>query len=274
MNKYDLTKNIISELGLKVSLGKDMKKENSPLHGYNRSKYYKSNILVLFTGTDVGLYSSISEINKLKEKGFKVNTAISKEAERIIGVDTLRKELKPEKVYTDDNKLHYKDIIKESDGAVVLTTTQNTAIKLALGIQDEFIPTLLWQFLWDNKSVFMDMEAVVTKGGKRSENKYLCDMVERYIEKLEDMGVNRISKGSYISSITEVLRGNKTNYNYKRTYKEETYFKEKGEKQVITEGDILKFVGNKDRLIIPKGSIITHLARDTAREKGIEIIME
>lgn len=52
-----------------------------------------------------------------------------------------------------------------------------------------------------------------------------------------------------------------------------TYLKEtENKKRVITEKDILNIEPNRKRLTVPKGTIITSLAIDRAKELKIEII--
>lgn len=57
-------------------------------------------------------------------------------------------------------------------------------------------------------------------------------------------------------------------------HKKNEFIKKKdiGPKKVITERDILNLVGSIGELVISKGTIITPLAKDTARENKIKII--
>lgn len=59
-------------------------------------------------------------------------------------------------------------------------------------------------------------------------------------------------------------------------YKKNEFLKKDdiGPKKVITERDILNLVGTVRELVISRGTIITPLAKDTAREKKIKMIFE
>lgn len=59
-------------------------------------------------------------------------------------------------------------------------------------------------------------------------------------------------------------------------HKKNEFIKKKdiGAKEVLTEKDILNLVGTVRELVISKGTIITPLAKDTARENKIKIIFK
>lgn len=277
MDKSRFAKDIMNQLALKVTKGVypgsgqvDSTSLNMNSSSINQSVTKQNYIpigphfLVVFTGSDICLGDRINELKKLRERGCSFDIAYSGSALEILDTVLINEQLKPVNVYDPEssNRLIYDKIISDAQAVIAPVITQNTAVKFALGIQDDFIPMILWRSLWLDKPVFMDMEGLLTHIGQTSKNPFLQKMMREYVDKLEKMGVKLVKNGSYINEIIKSFFGGKevSNGESQRT-----------EKMVLTEKDVLSNTKTKE-IIVPTKAIVTPLAYETAKELGIKII--
>jgi len=273
MDKYNLTNDIISQLVKKVNPGNSVHANKKIEHqNINLSSQH---VLAIFTATDYKLNEALRELTKAKRYGFTFDVALSDNGVDVLGdkgIESIKSSLKPNRIYTEKDKLLFGDIIESVDGIIVPMTTQDTVAKLALGIQDNFISTLLWQSLWHGKTVLIDFENVITYRGTKSLAPMLQQIVDDYIVRIEKMGVTKFQRNDYI---VQMLSAFKSNINIDKqaedsnnlTNEENTY-----NKDVITEKDLLSLSTHRKELTVPMRTIITPLAYDTAKQLGIKII--
>jgi hypothetical protein len=267
MDRYREAMAIMNQLAFKVtkgvypglSRGFEQVGSNNKIAG---NKGLGPNILVLFTGSNIGLSERLRELSKLKERGCTFEIAYSNSAVELLDINLINSQLQPERVYTEKDWPIYDEIISKAQLIVAPVITQNSAVKLALGIQDEFIPMILWRSLWLDKTVFMDMEGVLTHIGETSKKPFLQQMMRDYVDRLQKMGIRLIKTGNYID---EILK------NFFRSSEKSYTLKETIEKTVLTERDIRERRNTKE-IVVPMKAIITPLAYDAAKELGIKII--
>jgi len=276
MDKYNLTKDIINQLASKVNT--NYTKEESIVNGRIEGSRIKGHhLLAVFTGTNVGLQDALRELVKAKRYGFTFDVAFSESGTEIIDVDMVISQLQPRNVFNEKDKLTFGEIIEGVEGIIVPMTTQDTAAKLTLGIQDNFISTLLWQALWHGKSVLMDFQNVITYRGTPSMQPVLQQIVDSHVEKLQMMGIVRVEKKNYLVEMLGVFNGNK-NYTGKtedtlvRVEEKGIQEAESDRRVIITEKDLLGMSPHGKELTVPMRAIITPLAYDTAKELGIKIV--
>jgi hypothetical protein len=277
MDKSRFAKDIMNQLAFKVTKGVYPGTEqvgsvslNSNFSSFNDSSAKQSykpigpHFLVVFTGSDIGLSERINELKKLRERGCSFDIAYSGSALEILDTAAIEDQIKPVNVYDPEssNRLIYDKIVSDAQAVIAPVVTQNTAVKFALGIQDDFIPMILWRSLWLDKPVFMDMEGILTHIGDSSKKTYLQQMMREYVDKLQKMGVKLIRNGSYIDEITKSFFGTR-----EVAYGES----QRTEKMVLTEKDVLGNTNTKE-IIVPIKAIVTPLAYETAKELGIKII--
>lgn len=274
MNKYNLTKDIVSELVQKIN------NQSSNIRvadkTYEQYPHLNQHILAVFTGTNFGLNESIKELLKARRYGFSFDIALTENGEEVIGnqgISTIKSSLQAEKVYTEKDKLIFGEILESVDGIIVPMTTQDTAAKLALGIQDCFISTLLWQGLWHGKKMLIDFENVLSYRGNKSKLPILQKMMDDYVDKIQQMGVKSVDKNNYIVEMLNVFKGSSNTVKLTNQYSQNAVTdKDNGARQVITERDINNMRPNNKEVTVPMRAIITPLAYDRAKELGIKII--
>ncbi|WIV12556.1 hypothetical protein [Proteiniborus sp. MB09-C3] len=274
MDKYNQTSDIVSQLVQKIKVEYNPREVAGLRHQYQ--PYLNRHVLAVFTGTNFGLDESLKELSKARRYGFTFDIAITENGEDIIGIQgiaSIKSTLQADMVYTQKDKPIFGEILESVDGIIVPMTTQDTAAKLALGIQDCFVSTLLWQGLWHGKKILVDFENVLEYRGNKSKVPMLQQIMNDYVEKLQNMGVKGIDKKDYLVEMLNVFRDspmpeNTTTHNSQNAVAQENH----SSRQVITEKDLIKMRANNNEVTVPMGTIITPLAYDRAKELGIRII--
>ena len=278
MDKYNLTNDIIKKLVGKIN--------KVPVHNNTiresitnsinligeKFDFTNHHLLAVFTGTNVGLTETLRELNRCIKHGFTFDIAFSFSGAHVLGekgIEEIKKSLKPNKVYYEEDQLIYAQVIESVDGIIVPMTTQDTATKLALGIQDNFVSTLLWQSLWLGKTVLMDFENVLTSKGVESKSPMLAEMMKEYAEKIQKMGVIKLDKKDYsVELINEFKSASLKIENSQNSVS----VIDQNIPKIMTEKDLLNAVNNNNEVIVPIKTIITPQALDTAKKQDIKVI--
>lgn len=299
MDRYNLTKGIVENLVNRVKSDNFQNSYNQNVNNSNLDYNMdcindnfgceNTRLLVVFTGSNFRLSESLRKLSRAKKHGFSYDIAFSFSGAYIMGesgIADITRALNPGRVYTEEDQIVFDKVMKSVDGIIVPMATQDTTTKLSLGIQDSFISTLLWQSLWHGKKVFMDFYSVRTYNGMKSKNPVLAEMMSDYIAKLERMGVvNLQDHEDYSRDLSKSYREDDYNTDYDESKKKHliTDSVERTErntrndsqitfdKKVITEADLLDIAGNRNEVIVGINTIITPLALDTAKQKGIKV---
>lgn len=245
------------ELIMKVLEDITIKLTSQDLEYKKYSKTKRHNILVLFTGSNLEINQVLDNLKILIENGYLLTLCFSKAAEEIIGTQKALDTLKSCKIYLEKDKTSYSKLVKLAEVAIVPVLTANTLAKVAVGIQDSFISSLLWQLLWDNRKVFVNLDSAI-HNHLAYENKKMLELINSYVERLRGFGGKIIRDHNYLTYI-------------KKEFDTPTIDSNKLSNRVITEKDILNLVGTTKELVISKDAIITPLAKDTAKDNGINI---
>ncbi|TCO77957.1 flavoprotein [Marinisporobacter balticus] len=232
--------------------------------------------LVIFTGGSIGFNESIEQIKKLKADGWKLRLLISRSAESV-----LTKEIIKDRIGSDEVEIHVERDPKEMkfyysdiDKVIFPVLTMNTATKIAHGISDTLITNIVSQCL------MMDIPIVAAKnacdpsneeririGMGKAQTAYI-NTLNHHLTLLESYGIKLVS-GNEIYD--EVMKRTKEHTNKKNHHtKEQVMYK----KKVLTRAGLVDAVdGNKDLMVSSK-TIITEIAKDTARTLGVKIIIQ
>lgn len=215
-------------------------------------------ILVVFNGSDINLNNRLEELKRLRNGGDNLSVAFSFMAERILDVEKIKNGLRPERIYKEEDIFKIKRISMEYNMIIGPNITINTLSKVALGMIDGFVPSLIWTFLYEGKSVHLDFSAVRNYLGKESVNKEILKITNGYIESIKNMGAIEMDN-NIILTMDKSLKDM------------DTFEESKSQsKTLVTEKDIVKLSQNST-FKLAKGTIITPLAKDKAKEKNIKI---
>lgn len=223
MDRYNLTKDIVENLVNKVKSNSNQGANINGIYQDDNFDCQDNRILVVFTGSNFRLSETLRKLSRAKKHGFSYDIAFSFSGAHIMGesgIEDITRALNPGRVYTEEDQIIFDKVMKSVDGIIVPMATQDTTTKLALGIQDSFISTLLWQSLWHGKKVFMDFYSVMTYNGMASRNPVLSEMMSDYISKLERMGVvNLQDNDDYSKDMLEGFNCEDLNISYESDVK-------------------------------------------------------
>lgn len=99
--------------------------------------------LVLFTGAKIGFNESMNELLEMKKNGWQLKVVLSDDAMNVLDPEAIKKELNLDKIYHRDNIESQRDLYTSVDLMIVGTMSINTAAKLAVGITDTVLLSLI-----------------------------------------------------------------------------------------------------------------------------------
>lgn len=216
--------------------------------------------LVVLNGSDIELDKKIQLIKDIKTAGIEISLAFSFMSEKLLDKEKIIRILSPRNIYGEEDVFQLKEIVMEYDLIIDPNITVNTLSKVSLGMIDSFISTLIWTFIYKGKSVYVDFNSVRNYLGEESENKAVNQLIENHILSIREMGVIEIDESSYLEKISGLKNNIENQFDLN---------KEMSNKKVITQSDILSL--STKTLTLEKGTIITPLAKDKAREMNISI---
>ena len=254
--------------------------------------------LILFTGATIGYSQSIESINKLKRDGWEFDVVMSKSAQEVITVDSIKKAIGVSNIITNENGSVIKELLQRNNVIVIPTLTINSAAKIANCISDTLVTNIVSKALISGKPV------VASINGCCPDNK---ERREIYGDNLSDFHKKRLSNNleilrSYnikLSSSEKLYKNvNKILLKSFNLYKSNKFINEvyvsNGDKVVSsnaepkTVDDISsirlnkKVLSRKDiwdnkkfsTIFIKKNTLITDLARDEAQRLNITLTKE
>ena len=160
--------------------------------------------LILFTGATIGYSQSIESINKLKRDGWEFDVVMSKSAQEVITVDSVKKAIGVSNIITNENGSVIKELLQRNNVIVIPTLTINSAAKIANCISDTLVTNIVSKALMSGKPI------VASINGCCPDNK---ERREIYGDNLSDFHKKRLSNN------LEILRS----YNIKLSSSEKLY---------------------------------------------------
>lgn len=226
-------------------------------------------VLVLLNGSNMRLDDRLEEIKKLAEKEIGISLGFSFMGEGILERKSIINKLNPSLVYGEEDIFQLEKILDENPILLMPNLTINTLSKVGSGMIDSFASTLLWTYLYQGKDVYLDFNSVRNYLGKETENQAIKNLLDKHIGTIKDMGALEVKKGDYLKRIVgnQVLVKEASNIDLAKDKKTS---KGDNSRQILTEKDVEK-ISKGSILSLPKGSILTPLAKDRIRDKNIQI---
>ncbi|MEG0230323.1 MAG: flavoprotein, partial [Oscillospiraceae bacterium] len=108
-----------------------------------RIKNRPKKALVLFSGAAIGFTEAMDSLVKLKNDGWQLKVFLSDEAMKVFTPSYIQETLGVDTIYNSGSQVAQKDLYGDVDQLIIATTTINTAAKLAHGICDNEMLTLI-----------------------------------------------------------------------------------------------------------------------------------
>ena len=254
-----------------------------------RIKNQPKKAVVFFTGATIGFKESMDSLLKLQKDGWQLKVVLSDDGMKVLNPVAIQKELNLDVIYHSGNIKSQKELYGSADMFVIATMSVYTAAKLAVGITDTVLLSLINHGFMAGTPVVAAVNACnpddpqrASLGMGKSSPKYR-EMLINNIETLREFGMKLVSgKDLYATCVG----GTPTEANDLIVEKTAIPI-EKGpvvnqivsvnnsecviDKNVISRVDILKARGS-NLVKIPAGSILTGYAAEAAKEFGLQII--
>ncbi len=244
------------------------------LHSRPSEKTASDTLAVVFLGSDIELEGALKPLRAWKASGRPMIFIFSEAAERLLPTTQLIKRFKPSKTVNSQSYEGLREVIGTIAQVYVPNLTQNTAAKLAVGIQDDLPTTLLWQCLALNKPVSAMTGGIEHAWFNIGSNPAMVKTMQGHLAVLAQYGLQvglpDFSQGpvqgadgkAKAAASTSGVSGKTTEY---------IILSDTLSQKVITERHILS-LEKGCRLGVKKGVKITPLAREAARKRKIELL--
>ncbi|MBC8233983.1 hypothetical protein H8E77_30925 [bacterium] len=225
----------------------------------------RKKILAVFTSGCTCQNIALTQIEQLIAADYDVTAVLSP-----IAVELMVEHVKNIKgisaVLTEGFAADISNMVETAEVIVVPLLSRTAAAKLALGIADELALMVVMQGLITGKSVIAAKNSADPQGANcpflATENtpSALIQLAKNYLKTLESFGMKLVD----VAKLTDVVM------NKPQTYSQ---ISDKSGKPLITQTVIAGLAEDVKTLTIPNPAIITPLAYDLAKARGIEIVM-
>lgn len=234
----------------------------------------QKNALVVCTGSRLSLPAWIESLKKLQQQGFRFDLFLSKSAERVLGPDEIQKNLQIGQIWIDDNNAEA--IAGEYQTVLVPALTINTAAKLAACTADTPAARVILTSMMRGKAVVVSTDGCCPDNVARLDLGYrftpaMKEKLRANIERMRSFGATLATADTLAERTVKALGLADTGQQRKVQQPEPAQVA--CNSRVISRQAVAA-VPQGGVLRIPKGSMVTQLAEDTARTRGIALIKE
>jgi len=226
----------------------------------------KKKVLAIFTGGYTKFQESISQVERLIQESYNVDAVMSQSAMNVIGQEKIRGISGLSRLICEpESSISSLELVQKSDAIIVPILTRNSAAKVALGIPDTLATNIIMQALISGKSVIAaknsadpdqaNCPCIATPNTPPA----LITLAKDYLQKLESYGIKLVDVTELADAVINRLNKDKSGVL---------------EQKLITQDIIEGLPQGTKQITVTKGSIITPLAKDFAKEHGIQIITD
>lgn len=247
MDKTKLTSNLLENISNRIKN-----------QGFSNSE---GKALVLFNGASKDIFNHLGYLENLKKNGIEISLGFSYMSEKILDTNKIINKLKPREVFKEEDIFKLNSIINDYSMVIGPNITINTLSKVSLGMIDSFVPNIIWTFLYNGKKVYLNFNSVRNYLGFKPQSSEISNIIEKHISTIIKMGAQEITEDTIFDKLKPNIVSAKSIIPIKDIDLK---------KDLITEKDI-SLLTNQNKLVLKKGTVITPLAKDKARELGISI---
>lgn len=267
MNEYEFTQKIINGLLERNSSADHCRHGGQPdpvgpvLPAFDKRR----SVLLVLQDADFEPFHVLNELATIEKGGLCFDAVLSHDLMKTAVTEDVEVMLHPRRLFDMEN-VPLCNIADKSLCAVVPFLSQNDIVKLSLGIQDSAASSLLWLLLWKNMPFFTDLR-IMKRWNCSCENIFLGQMNNEYIEKLISMGVTDVAGNGYSGAVSCVMKECIGERAAGRGLIAET-----AASRVVTEKDVLNTPSDRKVIYVSARTIVTPLAVDAAKKKGIDFV--
>ena len=244
--------------------------------------------LVVVTGAAIGVPTALEELKRLRGEGFTYHVLMTRSAMYVTGEQAVRAALDPEELWVESADQPPELVAAQFDTILVPALTVNTAAHLAGCMSDSPAGAMILSGLLKGKNVVIAVDGACPDHPRRAELGYhmtrpMRDALHENLEKLRAYGARLTPADGMAEAVRKAV------YSFlppQAAAKPNP--PARGEKPAAQGGGVIrpamtgrvlgvKAVNTAPRggvILAPKGTIVTQLAQDVARKKGVVIQIE
>jgi len=240
------------------------------------------NVLVLFSGASSGVISGVEIIGRLARAGHTVTVVLTPSAHAIMGADRAR-EAGAQEVITPDVWANAPGLVREADLVLLPTLSMNMAARLAMGLLDSLVSTLVIGALLAGKPVVAVRDGADPDGnagkvfGATGAAPALRARLHANLGTLAAYGMHLVGESEFLATVEQYLTASPQPAPAlpaapaAAVVNGQAVVHSQNGAGWITETDLL-MIEPGTTLHLSPGSRVTPLARDTAQRLGIQLI--
>lgn len=241
-----------------------------------RLKQRQKKALVLFSGGTMGAQAGLEALYQLQEQGWSLQVVLTPAAERALSVRAITDRLPGVSILTEENGWPPGPLLKEHHLILVPVLTINTAAKIAVGMADNLVTTLILEGLLMGKAVLAAQDACQLdnpargKLGMNQGTEALRERLANNLKLLDAYGIQLVPANQLAAAATRLVEsfpGEIKAAVAKEQLPPPAIFKGR----VLSRSDIASW--GQQQINVSPGTVITPLAWDLARERGLQIIV-
>lgn len=218
-------------------------------------------ILILYSPILKGLEEAWDQLSLLDQEGYTLIHVLPPEVSNLISPEKIKTKFQstsPQVFSGPEAQGKIKGITFHT--LVGGTLSRAEAAKVALAQTDTFFSDMVFQMLWQGRPVVLAQDGVMEPNFRiHPRSAAMADTVEAYMRRLADYGARLVMARDLASAVRETLSGGSSavSWEQKRT--------------VITAQDVEEA---DQEVVVKPGTIVTPLAWDVAKHRGIAIRRE
>ena len=243
--------------------------------------------LVIVTGAAIGVPTALEKLKELRSEGFTYHVLMTRSAMYVTGEKAVRDALAPEELWVESPDRPPELVAAQFDTILVPALTVNTAAHLANCMSDSPAGAMILSGLLKGKNVVISVDGACPDNPKRKTLGYhmtpaMRDALHENLEKLQAYGGRLTSAEGMADAVRKAV------YSFLPPQAVKPAAPAKGQQPAAQGGKVIrpaltgkvlgvKAVNTAPRgtvVVVPKGTIITALASDEARQRGVTIRIE
>ena len=213
-------------------------------------------LLVIFGATQFELDEPIQQLHTCMQDGWKITIILSDLATKVINLEPIHAAFGEDNILRENTLIDIRTFVDAYQQIVLPAFSYPMAAKLALGLVDTPCTYLVFEALSKGKKVIAASEALNQSEASIKGNPILSKFKGNYVNVLSELGVQLVPMPRIAESIME------------RTGNSGVVV----EKTLISAATISNLDADVQELVYANPAIITPLAREQAKKRGIELI--
>lgn len=243
--------------------------------------------LVVVTGAAIGVPAALEGLKELRKEGFTYHVLMTRSAMYVTGEKAVRAALCPEGLWVEEPGGFPEQVAAQYDTILVPALTVRTAAYLANCMPETPAATMIFNGLMKGKNVVIAVDGACPDNPKRKELGYrmtpaMRDALHENLEKIQAYGGRLTSAEGMADAVRKAV------YSFLPAQAAKPAAPARTEEPAAQGGKVIrpaltgkilsvKAVNTAPRgalIVVPKGTIVTALAHDEARMRGVAIQIE